>query len=185
MPPASAATANPRCPHHANIMSIREKVLANGSVQRVQAALQAAGLGTDIIITEEATPSSQAAAEKHGCDVAQIAKSVIFRTLHSDRVVLVIASGANRVDERLVVEAIGEAIGRADAAFVKARTGFSIGGVAPLGHLTPPVTLFDQTLLAFDLIYPAAGHPNTGFAVAPSALAAAARARILQVSRPP
>ena len=180
MPPAMAA--NSRRHQHANTMSIREKVLANGSVRRVQAALEAAGLSTDIIIAEEATPSSQAAADKHGCAVAQIAKSVIFHAPRSDRVVLVITSGANRVDERFVVEAIGEAIGRADAAFVKARTGFSIGGVAPIGHLTPPLALFDQTLLGFDLIYPAAGHPNTGFAVAPGALAAAAQARILRVS---
>ena len=133
MPPAIAANSRRR--QHANTMSIREKVLANGSVRRVQAALEAAGLSTDIIITEEATPSSQAAADKHGCAVAQIAKSVIFHAPRSDRVVLVITSGANRVDERFVVAAIGEAIGRADAAFVKVRTGFSIGGVAPIGHL--------------------------------------------------
>ncbi|MBL8379773.1 MAG: YbaK/EbsC family protein [Burkholderiales bacterium] len=161
---------------------MREKVLANASVKRVVAALDAAGIATEIIVTEEATPSSQAAAVKHGCDVAQIAKSVIFRGLTSDRVVLVITSGANRVDEARVVEAIGEAIGRADAAFVKERTGFSIGGVAPLGHLQAPITLFDETLLAFEVIYPAAGHPNTGFAVAPRALAEATAARVLVVA---
>ena len=158
------------------------RVLANASVKRVQAALAAAGIATDIIVTEEATPSSQAAAQKHGCDVAQIAKSVIFRALASDRVVLVITSGANRVDEARVIEAIGEPIGRADAAYVKERTGFSIGGVAPVGHLTPPLALFDETLTRFDLIYPAAGHPHTGFAVAPLALAAAAQAKVMRVS---
>jgi prolyl-tRNA editing enzyme YbaK/EbsC (Cys-tRNA(Pro) deacylase) len=158
------------------------KVLANASVQRVQAALANAGIATEIIVTEEATPSSQAAAEKHGCDVAQIAKSVIFRAIESDRVVLVITSGANRVDETLVVAAIGEPIGRADAAYVKQRTGFSIGGVAPIGHLSPPITLFDETLVRFDIIYPAAGHPHTGFAVAPLALARAAGARVMRVS---
>ncbi|MBL8385356.1 MAG: YbaK/EbsC family protein [Burkholderiales bacterium] len=158
------------------------RILANASVRRVQAALEAAGIAAEIIVTEEATPSSQAAAAKHGCDVAQIAKSVIFRALDSDRVVLVITSGANRVDEGRVVDAIGEPIGRADAAFVKARTGFSIGGVAPLGHLDPPIALFDETLLAFPLIYPAAGHPHTGFAVDPRALAAAAGARVLRVA---
>lgn len=161
---------------------MREKVLANASVKRVVAALAAAGIATEIIVTEEATPSSQAAAVKHGCDVAQIAKSVIFRGLTSDRVVLVITSGANRVDEARVVEAIGEAIGRADAAFVKERTGFSIGGVAPIGHLQEPITLFDETLLTYEIIYPAAGHPNTGFAVDPRALASAVRARVLAVA---
>jgi prolyl-tRNA editing enzyme YbaK/EbsC (Cys-tRNA(Pro) deacylase) len=157
------------------------KVLANASVKRVQAALADAGIATEIIVTEEATPSSQAAAEKHGCDVAQIAKSVIFRAIESDRVVLVITSGANRVDETMVVAAIGEPIGRADAAYVKERTGFSIGGVAPIGHLSPPITLFDETLVRFEVIYPAAGHPHTGFAVAPLALAKAASARVMRV----
>ena len=87
----------------------------------------------------------------------------------------------HRVDEGRITLVIGEPIGRADAAYVKARTGFSIGGVAPLGHLSPPITLFDETLLAFDVIYPAAGHPNTGFAVNPRTLASAAQARILRV----
>ena len=160
---------------------MREKILSNPSVRRVQAALVAADIHADIMVTEAATASSHAAAEKHGCVVAQIAKSVIFRALDSDRVVLVITSGANRVDETRVIEAIGEPIGRADAAWVKARTGFSIGGVAPLGHLSPPITLFDLSLMVFDVIYPAAGHPNTGFAVEPRALAAAAQARILRV----
>lgn len=157
------------------------KVLSNPSVMRVQAALAAAGIEAEIIVTEEATPSSHAAALKHGCNVAQIAKSVIFRALHSDRVVLVITSGANRVSEARVVTEIGEPIGRADAAYVKERTGFSIGGVAPVGHLAPPITLFDETLLRFAVIYPAAGHPNTGFAVDPNALARAAGARVCTV----
>ena len=161
---------------------MKEKVLANASVRRVRAALEAAGIATEIIVTEEATPSSQAAAVKHGCDVAQIAKSVIFKALESDRVVLVITSGANRVDEARGGAAIGEPIGRADAAYVKERTGFSIGGVAPLGHLNPPLALFDETLLGFPVIYPAAGHPHTGFAVAPRALAEAAGARVLRVA---
>ena len=159
-----------------------EKVLANASVKRVMAALAYAGIAADIIVTEVATPSSQAAADKHGCDVAQIAKSVIFRALASDRVVLVITSGANRVDEARVINAIGEPIGRADAAFVKERTGFSIGGVAPVGHLSPPISLFDESLIAYDVIYPAAGHPRTGFAVAPHALVRATGARVLRVA---
>jgi prolyl-tRNA editing enzyme YbaK/EbsC (Cys-tRNA(Pro) deacylase) len=116
-----------------------------------------------------------------GIGVAQIAKSVIFRGAASGRVVLVITSGANRVNEARVVEAIGEAIGKADAAFVKAQTGFSIGGVAPLGHLSPPITLLDETLLQFELVYPAAGHPNTGFPINPVALAKAAEAKVCRV----
>lgn len=157
-------------------------ILANPSVQRVTTALAAAGIATDIIVHAEPTHSSQAAADVLGIDVAQIAKSVIFRTQTSDRVVLVIASGANRVNEQRVVAEIGEAIGKASAAFVKERTGFTIGGVAPVGHLTAPITLFDESLLLFEVIYPAAGHPNTGFAVAPRALATAAGAKVCAIA---
>ena len=158
-----------------------EIILANPSVQRVITALRDAGIDTNIIVHAKPTQSAQAAADVLGIEIAQIAKSVIFRGATSDRAVLVITSGANRVNEARVVAAIGEAIGNADAAFVKERTGFSIGGVAPLGHLNPPITLLDETLLRFDLVYPAAGHPNTGFPVHPAALARAAGATICAV----
>ena len=163
---------------HAKRHDNPESILANASVQRVSAALAAAGIATEIIVHAEPTHSSQAAAEVLGIDVAQIAKSVIFRAASSDRVVLVIASGANRVNEARVVAEIGEEIGKATASFVKERTGFTIGGVAPVGHLTPPITLLDESLLRFAVIYPAAGHPNTGFPVAPDALAKAAGAKV-------
>ena len=158
-----------------------ETILANPSVERVAAALAAAGIDSNIIVHAEPTPFAEAAATVLGVDVAQIAKSIIFRALQSDRVVLVITSGANRVNEAQVVEAIGEPIGKADAAFVKERTGFSIGGVAPIGHLASPITLLDETLMQFDLVYPAAGHPNTGFPVTPAALAHAANAKICRI----
>lgn len=163
-----------------------EIVLANPGVQRVVAALAAAQIETGIIVHAEPTHSSQAAADVLGVDVAQIAKSVIFRAKTSDRAVLVITSGANRVNEKRVMAHIGETIGKADAAFVKERTGFTIGGVAPLGHLTPPglmppIVLFDETLLRFEHVFPAAGHPNTGFPVSPAALARAAGAIICSV----
>ena len=159
-----------------------ETILTNVSVQRVITALRDAGIDTDIIVHAEPTHSSKAAADVLGVDVAQIAKSVIFRAASSGRAVLVITSGANRVSEVLVEDAIGEAIGKADAAFVKEHTGFSIGGVAPLGHLNPPIALLDETLLRFDLVYPAAGHPNTGFPVGPAALARAAGAKVCAVA---
>jgi prolyl-tRNA editing enzyme YbaK/EbsC (Cys-tRNA(Pro) deacylase) len=103
--------------------------------------------------------------------VGQIAKSVIFKRKSDDRAVLVITSGDKRVDEKKVT-AITGAIGRADADFVKAKTGFSIGGVAPLAHSDPPVTLIDRELLRFDVVWAAAGHPNGVFALAPSQLEA-------------
>ena len=158
-----------------------ESILSNPGVQRVITALAAAQIATEIIVHAEPTHSSQAAADVLGINVAQIAKSIIFRAKTSDRVVLVITSGANRISEKLVMAQIGEAIGKADAAFVKERTGFTIGGVAPLGHLTAPIALFDETLLQFDQVFPAAGHPNTGFSVAPATLAQAAGAVICGV----
>ena len=159
----------------------RASVLANPSVQRVATALSDAGISTEIIVHEVATPTSQSAAEVLGCDVAQIAKSVIFRAKQTGEAVLVIASGANRVDEKKVKALVGQGIGKADADFVKEKTGFSIGGVAPLGHLIAPITLFDEDLLRFAVIYPAAGHPNTGFPIAPQALAKAARAQVASI----
>ncbi|HJV70705.1 YbaK/EbsC family protein [Ideonella sp.] len=111
----------------------------------------------------------QEAAEALGLQTGQIAKSVIFRRKADDAAVLVVASGDKRVDEKKVAALVG-AIGRADAGFVKAKTGYSIGGVAPVGHATPPVTLIDRELFRFDEVWAAAGHPNGVFCIAPAAL---------------
>jgi prolyl-tRNA editing enzyme YbaK/EbsC (Cys-tRNA(Pro) deacylase) len=115
--------------------------------------------------------TSREAADHLGVSVGQIAKSVIFRRKADDRAVLVIASGDRRVDEQKVA-ALAGAIGRADADFVKVSTGFSIGGVAPLAHSAPPLTLIDRELLRFDVVWAAAGHPNGVFALAPAQLEA-------------
>lgn len=111
----------------------------------------------------------QEAAEALGLQTGQIAKSVIFRRRADDVAVLVVASGDKRVDEKKVAALVGP-IGRADAEFVKARTGYSIGGVAPVGHATPPVTLIDRELFRFDEVWAAAGHPNGVFRVTPAEL---------------
>jgi prolyl-tRNA editing enzyme YbaK/EbsC (Cys-tRNA(Pro) deacylase) len=102
--------------------------------------------------------------------VAQIAKSLVFRAATSGRPVLVVASGANRVDEAAVGELIGEPIGKADAGFVREHTGFAIGGVAPIGHVVTPLTLVDEDLLTFDSIWAAAGTPNAVFRLTPAEL---------------
>ncbi len=109
------------------------------------------------------------AAAALGVDVGQIAKSVVFRRLGDDRAVLVVASGDRRVDEKKVATLVGP-IGRADAAFVKQKTGFSIGGVSPVGHATPPVTLIDRELFRFAAVWAAAGHPNGVFELSPTQL---------------
>jgi prolyl-tRNA editing enzyme YbaK/EbsC (Cys-tRNA(Pro) deacylase) len=115
--------------------------------------------------------TSQEAADHLGVAVGQIAKSVIFKRKSDDRAVLVITSGDRRVDEKKVAALTG-ALGRADADFVKAKTGFSIGGVAPLAHSETPVTLIDRELLRFDVVWAAAGHPNGVFALQPAQLEA-------------
>jgi prolyl-tRNA editing enzyme YbaK/EbsC (Cys-tRNA(Pro) deacylase) len=111
----------------------------------------------------------QEAAEALGLATGQIAKSVIFRRKTDDAAVLVVASGDKRVDEKKVAALVGP-VGRADAEFVKAKTGYSIGGVAPVGHATPPVTLIDRELFRFDEVWAAAGHPNGVFRLAPADL---------------
>jgi prolyl-tRNA editing enzyme YbaK/EbsC (Cys-tRNA(Pro) deacylase) len=113
--------------------------------------------------------TSQEAADALGVVVGQIAKSVVFRRKADDAAVLVVASGDRRVDEKKVAAHVG-AIGRADAEFVKARTGFAIGGVSPVGHVRPPVILIDRELFRFDVVWAAAGHPNGVFALAPAEL---------------
>jgi prolyl-tRNA editing enzyme YbaK/EbsC (Cys-tRNA(Pro) deacylase) len=113
--------------------------------------------------------TAQQAADGLGVQLGQIAKSVIFRRKEDDAAVLVITSGDRRVDEKKVTALVGK-VGRADADFVKARTGFSIGGVSPVAHLTPPVTLIDQDLWRFQEIWAAAGHPHGVFRLLPDDL---------------
>lgn len=143
-----------------------------GSVKRVYDALRAAGYPTDFLRFEESTRSSEEAAAAVGCAVGQIAKSLVFRTRTDDRLVLVIASGANRVNPERVSHVVGDGIAQADASFVRTRTGFAIGGVAPLGHKDTPIAVIDEDLLAFDAIWAAAGAPNAVFRLDPRDLEA-------------
>ena len=149
-------------------------------VIRVRAALQKHGLRDNIIVMPEATHTAQAAADALGCTVAEIAKSIIFRA--DERAVLVITSGKNRVDDKKVAALIGMTLSKADAEFVRAQTGFVIGGVAPLAHTFAPVVLMDRDLLAFERVWPAAGHPNTMFQIAPAKLAEIAQAEIADIA---
>ena len=137
--------------------------------QRVAQALSALSHPHAPVWLDVAARTSQEAADALGVAVGQIAKSVVFRRREDDQAVLVIASGDRRVDERKV-GAITGALARADAEFVKSRTGFAIGGVAPLAHAEPPLTLIDRELFRFAEIWAAAGHPNGVFRLAPSEL---------------
>ncbi len=131
-------------------------------------------LGPDfqVVEFEESTRTSAEAAAAIGCDVAQIAKSLIFRAKDSGRSVLVVACGSNRVDEKAVARLLGEKIERADADFVRQATGFAIGGVPPIGHAEQPVIFLDADLQSLDTIWAAAGTPNAVFRLTPARLAA-------------
>ncbi|HZF75644.1 MAG TPA: YbaK/EbsC family protein [Acetobacteraceae bacterium] len=142
--------------------------MSGGSVERVRAALRSAGHADTVQAFPEGTRSAAEAAAAVGCEVAQIAKSIVFRA--GERPVLVIASGANRVDMARVATATGFHVKRADGGWVREVTGFAIGGVAPLGHETPPVVLVDEDLFAYREVWAAAGSPMHVFATTPEEL---------------
>lgn len=137
---------------------------------RVSQLLREAGLGVQVVEFEQPTRTSAEAAAAIGCTVAEIAKSVVFRGTTSGRAVIVVASGANRVDEAKVAHAVGEPLARADAEFVRAATGYAIGGVAPLGHAQPVALLLDADLQRFTTVWAAAGTPFSVFPLTPAEL---------------
>jgi prolyl-tRNA editing enzyme YbaK/EbsC (Cys-tRNA(Pro) deacylase) len=141
------------------------------SARKVQAALAAFGLGLEVCEFAASTRTAADAAAAIGCTVGQIAKSILFRAADSNRPVLVIACGTNRVDEKKVAALLGEKLAKADADFVRTRTGFAIGGVPPVGHTTAPETFVDRDLMAFGEIWAAAGTPNAVFRLTPQDLA--------------
>lgn len=144
-------------------------------VQRVAAVLLASGHPHTPRMLDDAARTAQQAADGLGVLVGQIAKSIIFRRKLDDAAVLVVTSGDQRVDEKKVEALVcvdGRRLGRADAAFVKARTGFSIGGVAPIAHATASLTLIDASLFRFTTIWAAAGHPHAVFQLTPQQLQA-------------
>jgi prolyl-tRNA editing enzyme YbaK/EbsC (Cys-tRNA(Pro) deacylase) len=149
-------------------------------VQRVSQALQAAGHPHLPVMLDGAARTAQEAADGLGVQLGQIAKSVIFKRKEDGVAVLVVTSGDRRVDEKKVSALVGK-IGRADADFVKAQTGFSIGGVSPVAHLHPPVTLLDQDLWRFEDIWAAAGHPHGVFRLHPEDLKRLTAAPVAEV----
>lgn len=123
------------------------------------------GDGYRVVEFDDSTRTAADAAAAIGCEVARIAKSIIFRAAGSGRAVLVIASGVNRVDEKRIAALLGEKIGRADADFIRERTGFTIGGVPPVGHATPSVAFIDRDLANYPTLWAAGGTPNAVFEV--------------------
>ncbi len=153
----------------------------SASAQKVQEAIRARGFDHQVIELAVPVRTAADAAREVGCEVAQIAKSIIFRA-RSGRGVLVITSGSNRVNEARVAELIGEGIGRANPDFVREVTGFAIGGVPPLGHATEMITLIDEDLLKLPFLWAAAGHPNSLFRLPPDDLPQLAGGRVAQVT---
>ena len=143
------------------------------SVRRVERA--AAELGLDIRVRRmgESTRTAEDAARVCGCDVAQIVKSLIFKGGERGDLILLLVSGANQADLELAAATIGEPLVRADANEVRARTGFAIGGVSPIGHLEAPRIWMDETLLSYPAVWAAAGAPDAVFEIAPDTLRAA------------
>jgi prolyl-tRNA editing enzyme YbaK/EbsC (Cys-tRNA(Pro) deacylase) len=151
------------------------------STDRVRAAAEAAGLVIEIREMPQSTRTAEEAAAACGTSVAQIVKSLLFRKAESREAVLLLVSGANRVDQTAISGEIGEALERMDAREVRDLTGFAIGGVAPIGALAPIATFMDADLLAFDTVWAAAGAPHAVFSASPGALAEAAGAKFVRL----
>jgi prolyl-tRNA editing enzyme YbaK/EbsC (Cys-tRNA(Pro) deacylase) len=160
------------------------KALPEG-VQRVTKVLRDKGHPHTPVMLSDAARTAQQAADALGISLGQIAKSIIFKRKPDAAAVLVITSGDRRVDEKKVQALVcveGQKLGRADADFVKASTGFSIGGVSPVGHAIAPVTLIDQDLLRFDEIWAAAGHPHGVFRLHPDDLVQLTGAPVVDIA---
>lgn len=148
------------------------------SLKRVIAAMKAAGVDAAPMKMPGETRTAQQAADAAGCALDQIAKSVILRELGTDRCLLFLTAGGNQVDSDLASEVAGAALGKADAALIRSHTGFAIGGVSPLGHLTPITAYMDLRLMEFDVIYAAAGTPRHIFPINPTRLSEITRAQV-------
>ncbi len=152
------------------------------SAQRVARLLADLGHDKPVVVLPQTGKTSAEAAAGLGCEVAQIAKSIIFRRAADDAPVLVIASGINRVDEAKVAQQVG-ALAKADAKLVRDMTGYAIGGVCPIGHAVKPVMLLDQDLFQYDSLWAAAGHPHAVFNLTPQQLAAMTGAPVADVAQ--
>lgn len=152
------------------------------AAQSVQDALVARGLETRVVELSSSTRTAEDAARTIGCQVAQIVKSLIFRTKDTGRPILVLASGVNRVNEKAIAAQVGEKIAKADADFTREVTGFAIGGIPPVGHKQSIATFIDQDLLSHAEVWAAAGTPNAVFSLASAELAGLTGGTIVSIS---
>jgi Cys-tRNA(Pro) deacylase len=153
----------------------------SSSAQRVQEALKAQGVACQVVEMQQTTRTVQEAADAVGCQVGQIAKSLVFRSKKTNQSILVIASGPNRVNEKKISRLISEPLGMANADFVREHTGFAIGGVPPLGHRTAMKTFIDEDLIEYDAIWAAAGTPKAVFKLTPAELQKITNGKVISV----
>jgi prolyl-tRNA editing enzyme YbaK/EbsC (Cys-tRNA(Pro) deacylase) len=154
----------------------------SASAQKVQDALNAMGFAMQVVELPASTRTAVEAAQAVGCDVGQIVKSLIFKGRDSGRPLLLLVSGANRVDLEKAAVAVGEALDKADADFVRRHTGFAIGGVPPVGHTETLDTLIDVDLLQYAQVWAAAGTPNAVFCLSPADLERVTGGRVVKVA---
>jgi prolyl-tRNA editing enzyme YbaK/EbsC (Cys-tRNA(Pro) deacylase) len=151
------------------------------SAQKIQDQIRSLGYEYTVVEHTESTRTAQEAADRAGCALGQIVKSLIFKGKASGKPILVLTSGANRVDEKRISAYAGETIGRADADFVRAVTGFAIGGVPPVGHIQKMETYIDEDFLQYPSIWAAAGTPNAIFELKTDDLQKMTSGQIVQV----
>lgn len=151
------------------------------SVRRVREALEERGLSAEMVELEQTARSAVEAAEALGCRVEQIVKSLVFRGSESGGSILVLASGPNRVNEEYLSALVSEPVEKADAAFVRDKTGYAIGGVPPFGHAAPHLTFVDEDLLRHETVWAAAGHTHVVFGLRPADLLEASGGEVIPV----
>ena len=154
----------------------------SSSAQRVQDILKERGFSSRVVELPDSTRTAREAAQAIGCRVEQIVKSLVFKGQNSNKPLLVVASGSNRVNEQRLSELAGEPIEKADADFVRQRTGFVVGGVPPLGHTEQLEIFIDQDLLQYEQLWAAAGTPHAVFQLSPSELKAMTGGRVVSIT---
>ena len=151
------------------------------STQQVQDKLLELGHTNEVVTLMDNARTAQEAADALGCEAVQIAKSIIFRLKGTNEPLLVVASGINRINEKLIGEQLEDKLGKADADFIREKTGFVIGEVPPLGHKNPIRTLIDEGLFQYDTIWVANGHPKAVFQLIPSELESMIKGQVMAV----
>jgi prolyl-tRNA editing enzyme YbaK/EbsC (Cys-tRNA(Pro) deacylase) len=139
------------------------------------------GIHAKVVELPASTRTAEEAAKAIGCQVAQIAKSLVFRTKHSNKAIIVLASGVNRVNEKAIEKQVGEEIIKADADFTRDKTGFAIGGIPPLGHKQQLETYIDEDLLQYNELWAAAGTPNAVFSLDSSVIESLTKGKVISV----